>query len=189
MHTLVLAAGGSIRLGRPKQLLRHRGSCLLSRSLTLANRLTPGHVRVVVGAYRNRCQLVVGRHGPLATTVFNRHWRRGMGTSLSAGLKALRATDAEAALILLCDQPHVTEADLLRLKNAWQGRPQQAAAAHYQDQLGVPAIIPRRHWCQFLGLTADRGAGPWLNTSRQVTQVTMPTAAFDVDTPEQLARL
>lgn len=190
MHTLLLAAGGSRRLGQSKQLLRHRGSTLLFRSLALAHRLTPGRVSVVLGAERLRYQSVVQRYRRASVVIYNREWRRGMGHSFSMGLQQLAATGAKGVLILLCDQPRVTFSDLSRLKNAWRGRPQRAAAAHYQNKLGVPAIIPKRHWRQFSNLKADRGAGPWLNANAgRVTRVPMPSAELDVDTPEQLARL
>jgi len=112
-----------------------------------------------------------------------------MAGSLLLGLGTLPA-NADAALVLLSDQALVNGQDLDRLVSAWRGQPHRPAAAAYDDQRGVPAIIPARYWSSLRTLGGDRGAGPWLNALRsRVTEVKMPRAAFDVDTPNQLAGL
>jgi len=186
---VVLAAGGSNRLGQPKQLLRRRGNTLLFHTIALAQRITPGRVTVVLGAHHLRLRRMLNQPGHTANSVYNRHWQTGMAGSLVLGLGALPA-QAEAALVLLCDQALVNFGDLYRLTHAWRGRPHRPAAAVYAGRLGVPAIIPARYWSSLLRLTGDRGAGPWLNArSQSITHVRMPRAAFDVDTPSQLAQL
>ena len=186
---MVLAAGGSDRLGQPKQLLRRRSNTLLFQTTALAQRITPGRVTVVLGAHHLRLRRILNQSGCKAKSVYNRHWQAGMAGSLLLGLGALPA-QAEAALVLLCDQALVDFRDLCRLTKAWRGRPDRPAAAAYSDQLGVPAIIPARCWPSLTTLTGDRGAGPWLNArSQSVTRISMPSAAFDVDTPSQLVQL
>ena len=156
----------------------------------MAQRITPGKISVVVGAHRYRCARIVRRHPLPATVVYNQKWRGGMGSSLSLGLRQLLATDFKSVLILLCDQPRIAYPDLRRLAAAWAAAPQRPAAATYAGRLGVPAIIPRRYWHHFMRLDQDRGAGAWLNrNASRITQVKLPQAAFDVDTPEQLTRL
>ena len=185
----MLAAGGSERLGQPKQLLRRRGNTLLFNTLTLACRLTPGRVTVVLGAHHQRLRRMLNWPGRSANSVYNRHWRGGMAGSLLLGLAAL-PREADAALILLCDQAFISAADLRRLVRAWRGRPQRPAAARYSNRLGVPAIIPARYWGELSTLVGDRGAGAWLNArAHVVTRIPMPNAAFDVDTPAELAVL
>jgi molybdenum cofactor cytidylyltransferase len=183
----VLAAGGSKRLGRPKQLLRRGGNTLLFHTVTLAHRMTPGRVTVVLGAHHQRLRRMLNLPGHSASSVYNRNWQTGMAGSLLLGLGALPA-QADAALVLVCDQALINFKDLDRLTSAWRGRPQRPAAAAYNNQLGVPAIIPARYWPSLSALRGDRGAGPWLNAQRyRVTHVNMPRAAFDLDTPSQLA--
>ena len=112
-----------------------------------------------------------------------------MAGSLLLGLAAL-PREADAALILLCDQAFISAADLRRLVRAWRGRPQRPAAARYSNRLGVPAIVPARYWGELSTLAGDRGAGAWLNArAHVVTWIPMPNAAFDVDTPAELAVL
>ncbi|HEY3518768.1 MAG TPA: NTP transferase domain-containing protein, partial [Gammaproteobacteria bacterium] len=114
-------------------------------------------------------------------------WKRGMATSLLAGLAAVPRR-AQAALVLLVDQPRVDAAALHRLVSAWRRRPGVPAAARYAGRAGVPAVLPRRHWREVRALRGDEGARALLR-DRRVTVVEMPEAALDVDTPEDLLGL
>ena len=145
LWSVVLAAGGSSRLGSPKQLLTIRGRRLLSRAIDSAEAVTPGRVVVVGGADALRIRLLIRRHHPGTHSVDNSHWAEGMAGSLQAGLAVLPAR-ATAALLLLSDQPAVGEASLRRLIRAWWSRPGKAAAAAYGSVVGVPAILPRALW-------------------------------------------
>lgn len=188
LWSLVLAAGGSRRLGTPKQLLRIRGERLLSRSINAAEAVTPGRVVVVVGAEALKLRLLIRRGHPRTHTVDNGRWAEGMAGSLRAGLAVLprRAT---AALLLLSDQPEVGEASLKRLIQAWRRRPGKAAAAAYGSVVGVPAILPRVLWKEARQLSGDAGARRLLRMEHSVaTAVDMPEAAWDIDTPEDLQR-
>jgi CTP:molybdopterin cytidylyltransferase MocA len=107
---------------------------------------------------------------------------------LRLGIDALPA-GADAALVLLSDQPDVDARALRRLIAAWQSRPAAAAAARYAGRVGVPAILPRRSWGEVRALEGDVGARALLRGKPGVTLVEMPEAAFDVDTPLDLRRL
>ena len=186
LWSVILAAGGSRRLGTPKQLLRIRGQRLVSRAVNAAEAVTPGRVVVVIGAEALKLRLLIRRHHPHTHTVDNGRWAHGMAGSLQAGLAALPGR-AAAALLLLSDQPAVNEASLRRLIRAWQRRPGKAAAAAYSGVLGVPAILPRALWRGALHLHGDAGARSLLRPGQAVaTTVSMPEAAWDIDTREDL---
>ena len=189
LWSLVLAAGGSRRLGAPKQLLRIRGRTLLSRIVIAAEAVTPGRVLVVIGADALRMRSLIRRHHPGAHSVDNSRWARGMAGSLQVGLSVLppRAT---AVLLLLSDQPAVGEASLRRLIRAWRRRPGKAAAAAYAGVVGVPAILPRTLWREARRLRGDEGARKLLRMEETpATAVRMPEAAWDIDTPADLQSL
>jgi molybdenum cofactor cytidylyltransferase len=189
LWTIVLAAGGSSRLGRPKQFIRLGGRTLLARSVAIAEHVTPSHVIVVVGASRARARIVVRRCAPRATVVVNAQWRDGMSGSLARGLEALPET-AQAALLLTVDQPLVTERHLNRLIALWSRRPSRAAAASYASRVGVPAILTRQIWKAARHASGDVGAREILRSNGdRVTNVELPEAAIDVDTPKDLARI
>ncbi len=208
---LVLAAGASRRLGAPKQRIRYRGETLLGRSVRVAGMVAEGGVCVVVG-YRapfmrrvlrkggrpprqvrtvwnlQRVRLPDIRVPRRVRTVWNPRWREGMGRSLAAGIRAVGA-DARAVLVCLGDQPGVEAEDLRALARVWRARPRCVVAARYGGAPGVPAIFPRS-WFRRLGrLSGDRGARAMLASASEVASVPMPRAAFDLDSPEDLARL
>lgn len=194
---VLLAAGGSKRLGRPKQLVRRGNRPLLLNALAAARGALgdDGATVVVLGAGALRLRNVLRRAAPRKLNgaaspyvAYNALWRAGLASSLRVGLKALPRT-ASAALVTVVDQPDVDSAALSRLIAAWRKRPQVAAAAHYAGHAGVPAILPRRLWHAARSLEGDSGARSLLRRARELTLVEMPEAELDVDTEEDVARL
>lgn len=184
----MLAAGGSRRLGFPKQLLRRRARPLLAHALQAARRALPRSPLVVVlGAAALRLRSVVRRAAREATVVYNASWADGLASSLNAGVDAVPAHTA-AILVMLVDQPGVDERALSRLLRAWRRRPGAAAAALYAGRNGVPAVLPRRYWRAIRELRGDAGARALLR-SAAVTSVSMPEAELDIDTRADAARL
>jgi molybdenum cofactor cytidylyltransferase len=184
----VLAAGESRRLGRPKQLLRRRGRPLLAAAVAAAAASQSGPIVVVLGAHAQRLRALLARERTALRVVTNSKWREGLSTSLQAGLAAV-PRDARAVLVLLVDQPHVTARSLERLIGAWRRHPGLPAAALYGGRPGVPAILPRATWRAVRALDGDAGARAVLRAARRLTLVEMPEAAFDLDTPDDAARL
>lgn len=188
LWTVILAAGGSTRLGMPKQLLRLHGRSAIARTAQLAQASTPNRVVVVVGAYPFRVRGAARRSPGKSRIVINSRWRDGMSSSLRAGLAALPSR-ATAAMLLAVDQPLITLSDLDRLIAAWSRRSGRPAASAYAGRLGIPAILPRRDWSRASRAGGDSGAREILRPpDSRVTSVLVPTAAFDVDTRNDLAR-
>lgn len=188
LTAVVLAAGGSSRLGRPKQLLRHGGEPLIARAARLAQRAAGGRVIVVLGAERLRLQSSLRRRGHAVYVAYNARWRDGLAGSLRTGLACVPAS-AKAALVLLTDQALLDAADLERLVAHWLRRPDRPAAACYDGDAGAPAIIPRRLFRHVRRLDGDIGARHLLRELPGLTLVGMPAAGFDVDTPADAAAL
>ena len=188
LAAVILAAGGSSRLGLPKQLLRLRTEPLLVHCCRLAAAQVDGPVVAVLGAGRQRLRSLAARRLPAIATVANARWPEGLAGSLRTGIAAV-APFADAVLVLLVDQPLVGAADLERLVTAWRRRPFRPAAAHYHGMPGAPAVMPQRYFRQIARLEGDRGARAVLRGIGTVTAVAMPRAAFDVDTPADAAAL
>ena len=184
---VLLAAGGSRRLGHPKQLLRRQSRPLLLHAVDAARAAAPGvPLLVVLGAHRMRLRLVVRRAAPAAIVVANPRWAEGIASSLQAALERVpHAT--RAILVQLVDQPRVDADALRRLINAWRRRPGIAAAARYDNRVGVPAVLPRSSWRAVRALRGDSGARALLRAARTLTLVDMPQAAVDLDTPEDVS--
>ncbi|MEZ5563996.1 MAG: nucleotidyltransferase family protein [Gammaproteobacteria bacterium] len=183
---ILLAAGGATRFGSPKVLARYRGEPLIRHGVRLLAPRCGAGVFVVVGAAADSARTLLD--GEPATLVENPDWAQGMSTSIARGIASLPAT-ADAALILLGDQPAITNTDLDALIDGWHVEPALIAAAGFNGQLGPPVIMPREYWPQLAALHGDQGARSLLGWHAERTTVPIPNAAYDVDTPEDLAWL
>jgi molybdenum cofactor cytidylyltransferase len=184
----VLAAGGSTRLGRPKQLVRYKQRSLLANAVAAATAIAPKRVAVVLGADALRLRLALQRARQRAICVQNRRWKDGIASSLAAGLAALPAS-ARAALIVLTDQPRVGVDALARVARAWRERPGLPVAAAYSGGIGVPAILPQRLWRRAAALVGDVGARKLLAAEARLIRVPVPEAELDIDTVHDLGKL
>ncbi len=186
---VLLAAGGSRRLGYPKQFIRDPVRPMILGAVDAAESVTPGRVLVVLGAHSLRLRALLARSCRNLSIVNNSNWQDGIASSLIVGVNAVPAA-ARSVLVLLTDQPGVGAGSLRRLVEVWQRQPSRAVAAGYEGGLGVPAILPRRAWRQVRELQGDVGAKAVLGDAGSNTMVlTMPEAALDVDTSEDRRRL
>ncbi|MBV8497493.1 MAG: nucleotidyltransferase family protein [Gammaproteobacteria bacterium] len=184
LHAVVLAAGPSLRFGSAKQLVRLAGRPLLHTAVTRAAEVTGNALVVVLGARAAELAPLL-KHSPGAIVV-NQEWREGLGSSIRAGVAQLPPS-ASGVMLVLADQAAVTADDLRRLAGTWRKQPQCIAAALYAGTCGAPAIFPRASFRELAQLRGDSGARALLrrNTDR-IVRVPMPSAALDIDTPEDL---
>ena len=186
---VVLAAGESSRLGRPKQLLPRRGRSLLRHAVDCATVAGCEPVVVVLGAGAEEMRGALSGAG--ARPVVNADWRSGLGSSVRAGVAALASSAAgvRAVLLLACDQPRLEPVVLRRLVAAFD-RGARIAACGYAGTVGVPALFDRALFDELLALDGREGARSVLRAhAAEVTAVPWPEGAVDVDTPEDLERL
>ena len=192
LPALLLAAGGSSRLGQPKQLVTVSGEPLLRRTIRIAGEAGFQPVHVVLGAYAAECRRALDGfpvpEGTLLQVIQNESWREGMSSSLRLGLAAL--SGAEAVLLLVCDQPRLTRESLERLGALYASSGALAAAARYGGRLGVPAIVGRSLFAELERVQGDRGARGVLEAlGDRVAALDLPEAAVDVDTPQDLSAM
>jgi molybdenum cofactor cytidylyltransferase len=183
---IVLAAGGSQRLGRPKQLVELDGTPLIARTVMAMLGHCDLGVICVLGAHADDIQAVLDGYG--VRIIINTDWREGIATSIQTGVKHIPA-DAKAILLTVCDQPLVGSADFARLVNGWRDDPEAITVAGYGDDYGVPAIFPSAFRGELSALRGDRGAKSIIGSVPHRRIVDMPAAAFDIDDQDDLARL
>jgi molybdenum cofactor cytidylyltransferase len=185
---LVLAAGRATRMGEPKVLLPLAGSSLLAHVIVAAAASRCGAVVVVAGSHAEAVRREAESAG--ARVVVNPRYAEGMATSLAAGIAAL-PPDCEAAVVLLGDQPRIRTAAIDRLIEAYRATGKPMVLSHYGGVSGAPALIARPLFSEFAALTGDAGArGLAARWPHRVAEVALdPDDAWDVDTPDDLARL
>ena len=186
---VLLAAGGSRRLGTPKQLLALGGEPLVRRTARLAVEARLAPVVVVVGHEEERVRAALS--GLPVATAANADWRSGIASSIAAGLAALaRCSPAWRAVVFLaCDQPLLAREHLETLASAVDAGA-VVAASSYAGTYGVPAAFARALEAELLGLAGDAGArGVVGRHLAEAALVPFAGGQLDVDTPEDRARI
>lgn len=185
---IVLAAGGSTRMGRAKQLLEVDGAPLVRRAALAARDAGCAPVVVVLGG--RAAEVAPALLGLGVVLQVNERWQDGMGGSIAAGIACAERCGAMAALLTLADQPLVGAAALRRLLDAWRASGQPIAASRYAGTVGVPACFARDRFAALRALDGAPGCKALLHAQPRATAlVDCPEAEHDVDTPDDWARL
>lgn len=179
---VVLAAGASVRLGRPKQLVEWRGETLVHRAARLAYEAGLGPVRVVTGAHGDAVAQAVADLP--VSRVHNPEAGEGIASSIRKGLEGLDT----AVVVLTCDQPLLTVEHLRALAEMWRGTGAPIVASSYDGTAGVPALFSASLLPELRALRGDQGARALF---RKHTVETVPLAGggLDVDTEADVERL
>jgi molybdenum cofactor cytidylyltransferase len=182
---ILLAAGGSTRMGQPKQLLLYKKQTLLRRAAEQA--LAAGCDPVIVVLGSNAPRLRTELTSLPIHIMENPDWQQGMGTSIRTGLSAM---PPQPVIITLCDQPLIDAAALKKLIDAYNSTNRPLIAAQYAGTLGVPALFSEKFFPALLSLPDNSGAKQLLQQhSDQVLPIPMEFAATDIDTPQDYEQL
>ena len=183
---IVLAAGGSSRLGTPKQLLEFRGEALVRRAAKAALESVCNRVVVVVGNHAQQIRREI-RDLPVSI-VENENWQSGISSSIRAGLGQISSQDG--VVITLCDQPFMTAAVLNELVSTHRKTRRAIVASTYGTTRGVPALFAPELFDELASLTKDEGARRIIASHpEKVATVEFLQGAIDIDTPEDYERL
>lgn len=183
LATIILAAGASTRMGRPKQLLAYDGKNLLQHIIAVSEQLQNRPIVVVLGAYAEK--ILPTLTGLPVSIVQNDSWSTGMGSSIKAGTKHLLSMfpNIQAVLILLVDQPFVDLFFLQQLVHLYHTANASIICSAYNDQLGVPAIFDHTLFESLLHLNEAVGARKLIRSYQgKVVSVPFEHGAFDLDT-------
>lgn len=187
---VILAAGSSSRMGRPKQTLRFRGESLLRRAAQAALGAGCYPVIVVTGAHSDLSRREL--EGLDVREVLNTSWETGMASSVRVGLEGFISTDrdADAAVLLLCDQPHVTADIISGLVAAYRSTGSPIIASTYGGTFGVPALFSRALFAELTRLEGMSGAKEVIRRHTQEAHfLPFRHGEVDVDTPADFSRL
>ena len=188
LHVLILAAGFSTRLGRPKPLARVGGRTLLRRTLSVVARTAPVKIVVVIPRHGARYRI----EGRGLDVVFAANPRRADGLSSSVRRAIALARYSPALLLLPVDLAALEQRDVVRLISRWRAARRCVIARRIgqrgEIRGGVPLILPRWLYARALTVSGDVGLRDLVNAlpAPQRVLLNLPSAALDVDTPQDL---
>jgi len=180
---ILLAAGASSRMGRPKQLLPVEGRPLVRAMAETVFAAPVAPVIVVLGAHAE--EILPALDGLPLRAVVNAGWAEGLGSSLRAGMKELAAVapKVDAVIVVLADQPDVSAAHLARLIAAHAKTGRSIVASEHHGVPMPPALFSARHFPALGALRGDTGARALFQTHRREVVTVQLESANDLDTP------
>jgi molybdenum cofactor cytidylyltransferase len=179
---VLLAAGGSTRMGSPKQLLTYQGRPLIRHAVETAIASGCDPVMVVLGSHVQEIRAVLD--GLDVVVVENTEWEKGMGTSIRAGISGAEIMGCDGAILALADQPLVTPEILKHLVEEHEETGRPIIASEYAGTVGVPAFFAREYFPHLTGLLPSEGCkAVILAHLEQSIRISCPEAETDLDTP------
>ncbi len=186
---LILAAGQSTRMGRPKMSLAWGRTTVLGHIIDVFKAAGVENVLAVVGGERYTVQDIAQACG--ATTVFNPKFAsEEMLSSLQIGLRSI-SEDTDAALVGLGDQPQIQEQTIRLILGEYQESAAPLIVPSYRMRRGHPWLIARELWPAILSLHSPLTPRDFLARhadSIHYVDVETPTVLQDLDTPEDYSR-
>jgi molybdenum cofactor cytidylyltransferase len=186
---IILAAGTSSRLGRPKQLLELAGKPVLRHVLEALQAAPVEEIIVVLGHRAHDIAAAVPPTGRIRFAV-NHDYSSGQSSSFRVGLRA--ASDrSQAALILLGDQPGVRTDSMTAVIEAWRSGGGAAVQAAYRGVPAHPILFDRSLWQDLERAEGDEGARGILAAHPQWRRLVEVGGSppLDIDTEADYVRL
>lgn len=187
---LIIAAGESKRMGSPKQLLNIEGETLINRMIHIVKKAVNFPVYVVLGASAESIQAQLPKLD--VKIVHNAHWQEGMASSIRIGLNTAKAQNPETdgLMVVVCDQPYITESTISSLLELQEEKDTQMAAAYYDDVMGTPALFHQTIFDEILSLKGDIGAKKIIQSRpEEVAKLHFEKGLLDIDTKEDYQAL
>lgn len=187
---LLMAAGGSSRMGQPKQLLSWGEQTLIEHQIqTLLKTSRP--VNVVLGS---NSDLVIPIIENYPVNIFiNADWETGMGSSISLGIAQIqhKFPNAKGVLITLLDQPLISTTYLEKMLETFLSASRQIVVSHSASGwTGVPVIFDECYFKELTKLKNDEGAKKIIQRYEEhVILLDGGEILEDMDTPERYQQL
>ncbi len=186
ISALILAAGQSKRMGRPKMALPWGANTVLGQVIEVFRVSLVDDILVVSGGDQEVVEKIA--EAWRARTAFNpRYTDDDMLSSLQAGLQSMPAR-TEAVLVALGDQPQIQQTTVLAIIHKYEETHDPLIVPSYQMHRGHPWLVSRDLWADILNMQPPTTQRDFLNEHARVityVDVDTPTVLKDIDTPEQ----
>lgn len=183
---IILAAGASSRMGKPKQVLEiEKGKSLLRKAVETALETPLRPVVVVVGAHKR--EVVPELKGLPVTIIDNAKWEEGLSSSVKMGLAGAYMMDKQLSgvVVLVTDQPAISPVLIEYMVKRYEESGKKAVVCRYADTWGVPALIGPDFFAELTHLTGDSGARQVLEKyEKELDFVDFENGKIDINTPE-----
>jgi molybdenum cofactor cytidylyltransferase len=124
--------------------------------------------------------------------IFNPEWKKGMGSSLKAGLNYILLTQNKSLkgiLVMVCDQPLLTSTHLQQLTHTFKKTKSDIVASYYAGTAGVPALFSQALFRELQLISDKEGAKKIIQHNLHKTStIPFEGGAVDIDTPEDYER-
>ena len=182
---VILAAGASTRLGKPKQLLQYRGKTLLGHAINEATNSNADAVVVIFGKDADLFKKEIDEKK--IRVAINSSWEEGMASSVRLGLDTLLNAKPyiDAVIFMVCDQPHISSSILNELIKTQQKTTKQIVSCNYGESIGPPALFHKKYFKELMKLSGDAGARKIIQQNmNDVATILFPEGKIDIDTKE-----
>jgi len=183
---VVLSAGESSRMGRPKALLPIDGQTFIERIVGALKKSSVAKVMVVLGHNADEMTQRL-EHLPVEILV-NPDYKLGQLSSLQVAVRRLeREPDCDAMLVHLVDHPYVNTKLVQTMIKRYEDTGKLIVVPRYNRKRGHPVIFSRKLFAELLAAPVDQGAKAVVNAHRDDTleiDTEDEGVTVDIDTPE-----
>jgi len=189
---ILLAAGESSRMGKPKQLLNYKDTNLLGWIISVIEKssISTDQAVVVLGAKQDK---IIKEFRSLSIPIVENHtWEQGMHTSIKVGLKYLikHQKKINAVIIMVGDQPATTPEHIDKMINTYIEMRVPIVASEYNEAIGVPALFDKAMFGDLFSL--KKGGGAKIIIQRNIEKavsIHLPNGEIDIDSPDDYKKL
>ena len=187
---VIIAAGESKRLGSPKQLLLLDKDSMLNRLIKMVQKAVDFPIYLVLGSNAEKIKAQLPNVS--LNIVENTEWQEGMGSSIRIGVQAVidSANKHDGVIILVCDQPYLSESSIKDLIALQAINNTAIAASFYANIAGTPALFHQSVFSDLLALKGDQGAKRIIQErDQELAKLQFEKGVLDIDTPEDYQQL
>lgn len=187
---LLLAAGGSSRMGVAKQLLPWGGTSMIGNAINQAKSSVAGEVLVVLGANFDDIEKEMAHSN--VSIIRNKEWEMGLGSSIACGIDYIKQQHPEinTVLVMLADQPLIDSKYLNVLIESHIKGKKGIVATRYGSKYGVPAIFSKFYFGVLGTLRSDHGAKELINSKPEdLIGISIEKNTMDIDTMQDYKQL
>jgi molybdenum cofactor cytidylyltransferase len=184
INAIILAAGESKRMGKPKPLLRFEDKTLLEQIISVLRHSLLNRITVVLGAEAQTIQKSIDLSG--IDVVINNNYRKGQLSSLIAALEKV-PPETEAILVCLVDNPFITTTIVNRIVSTFGQKKSPIVVPVFNNKRGHPALFAKSLFKELVDAPAEQGARyvMYSNEDKVVEVETSESAVLvHIDTPE-----